>query len=153
MLIRPYKSDDLDEIVALFRRSVRELASCDYTDQQIEAWAPETSEPPGWSQRLATELVLVCEIEGRVAGFAGLEKNGHLDLLYVHPEYAQRGVGSNLCGYLEKWANRNKIVRVFTEASVTARPFFERRGFRAIREQTMLVQGVRISNFYMERTL
>jgi putative acetyltransferase len=153
MLIRQYKSDDLDEIVALFRRSVRELASSDYTDQQIAAWAPETSEPPSWSQRLATELVVVCEIGGRIAGFARLERNGYLDLLYVHPEFARRGVASRLCDYLEEWAVRNRVGRMFTEASVTARPFFECRGFRATREQTALPQGVPISNFTMERTL
>jgi putative acetyltransferase len=153
MVIRPYRSEDFDEIVVLFRRSVRELASRDYTDQQIAAWAPETSEPPSWSRRLASEFVVVCVVGARIAGFARLEANGHLDLLYVHPEFERRGVASKLCEYLEEWALRNRIGRLFTEASITARQFFERRGFRMIREQTVLSQEVPMSNFRMERAL
>jgi N-acetylglutamate synthase-like GNAT family acetyltransferase len=33
--------------------------------------------------------------------------------------------------------------RIFTEASVTARPFFERHGFRVLREQTVSRRGAR----------
>jgi putative acetyltransferase len=153
MVIRAYRSEDLNEIVVLFRRSVHELAHRDYTGQQIAAWAPETSEPPGWSRRLAQEFVIVCEVGARIAGFASLEANGHLDLLYVHPEFERRGVASKLCEHLEEWAMRNGIGRMFTEASITARPFFERRGFRVTRRQTVHPQGVPMSNFCMERTL
>jgi putative acetyltransferase len=153
MVIRPYNSQDLDQIVILFRRSVRELASRDYTEQQIAAWAPDTSEQPDWSRRLASGLVVVCELGARIAGFARLEANGHLDLLYVHPEFERRGVASRLCEHLEEWALHNTSGRIFTEASITARPLLERRGFKVTREQTVFSQGVRMPNFCMERAL
>lgn len=151
MVIRRYRPRDLDELVVLFRRSVRELASRDYTDQQIAAWAPETTELPDWTRRLASGLVVVCEIGAQIAGFARLEENGHLDLLYVHPEFERRGVASRLCEHLEQWAIRNAPGHMFTEASITARPFLERRGFKVTREQTVLSRGVPMSNFCMER--
>jgi hypothetical protein len=31
------------------------------------------------------------QIGARIAGFAKLEANGHLDLLYVHPDFGRRG--------------------------------------------------------------
>ena len=45
------------------------------------------------------------------------------------------------------------IGRVFTEASVTARPFFERRGFRVVRERRVARRGVQLTNFAMEKPL
>jgi len=153
MLIRTYRAEDVHQIVELFRRSVRELASRDYTPEQIAAWAPETPEPPAWSSRLTSGLVIVGEIEARIAGFARLEANGHLDLLYVHPDFKRRGVASKLCEVLEGRARRNGISRLFTESSISAKPFFERRGFRLTREQEAFSQGVKMPNFCMERML
>ena len=45
------------------------------------------------------------------------------------------------------------IGRIFTEASVTARPFFERRGFRVVSERRVWRQGVELTNFAMEKSL
>jgi putative acetyltransferase len=45
------------------------------------------------------------------------------------------------------------LKRVFTEASITARPFFERRGFRVVREQIVMVRGVGMKNFVKEKDL
>jgi putative acetyltransferase len=43
--------------------------------------------------------------------------------------------------------------RTFTEASVTARPFFERNGFRVVLEQRASCRGVEIINFEMEKRI
>ena len=40
---------------------------------------------------------------------------------------------------------------ISTHASITAKPFFEKRGYRVIREQQVERQGVALTNFVMER--
>jgi putative acetyltransferase len=64
-----------------------------------------------------------------------------------------RGVGRTLYGAVEREARAEGLRRIFTEASITARPFFERRGFRVVREQTVVVRGVAMTNFAMEKPL
>ena len=43
--------------------------------------------------------------------------------------------------------------RITTHASRTARPFFERRGYRVLRAQTVVRHGVALENFVMEKWL
>jgi putative acetyltransferase len=88
-----------------------------------------------------------------MAGFISLEWDGHIDLLYIHPDFQSRGVASMLLWRLEASAEARGLVRLFTEASITAKPFFERRGFRVIAAQTVLRRGQALANFRMERRL
>jgi len=151
MVVRRYRPEDAPQLVALFRKSVSELASSDYSPDQLRAWAQDSVELPAWVGRLTNAVVVVCEIESQIAGFASVEPNGHLDLLYVHPQYARQGVATRLCAELEEWARRNGVARMFTEASISAKPFFEVRGFRTIRAQTAYLLGVTMENFAMEK--
>ena len=64
-----------------------------------------------------------------------------------------RGVGQGLYEAVEREARALGLRRIFTEASITARPFFERRGFRVVRERTVVVRGVSMTNFAMEKPL
>lgn len=41
--IKPYRADDLDNLIELFKRSIREIASIDYTQPQIKAWRRSTA--------------------------------------------------------------------------------------------------------------
>jgi GNAT superfamily N-acetyltransferase len=48
--------------------------------------------------RMAGRRILVVEEGGEVAGFAELEEDGHLDMLYVRKDAVGRGVGRRLYG-------------------------------------------------------
>ena len=45
------------------------------------------------------------------------------------------------------------LARLFTEASITARPFFEALGFRVLAPQVVTCRGVEFVNYRMERVL
>ena len=74
-------------------------------------------------------------------------------MLYVHPDLQSQGVASMLLGRLEASAEARGLVRLSTEASITARPFFERRGFRVLAAQDVIRRGQALANFQMERRL
>lgn len=88
-----------------------------------------------------------------MAGFVELQDNGHLDLLYVHPEFERRGVASSLLSACTAWGTQHEIAFLFTEASLTARPFFDHHGFRLITPQTVVRNGETFINFRMEKRL
>ncbi len=58
-----------------------------------------------------------------------------------------------LLNQIEQVARSLQIERLFTEASLTAKPFFERRGFDVVRAQQVERRGVWFCNFVMEKFL
>jgi putative acetyltransferase len=103
--------------------------------------------------RMAARRTLVAEEGGEVVGFAELEDDGRLDMLYVRKDAVGRGVGRRLYEAVEREARGQGLGCIFAEASMTARPFFERRGFRVVREQMVSRRGVSLTNFVMEKDL
>ncbi len=151
--IRAYEAGDASAIVRLFYESVRSVNRADYSDEQVRAWAPVVPDADEWHSRMIGRRTLVAEEGGRVVGFAELEEDGHLDMLYVRKDAVGRGVGKRLCRAAEREALGLGLERIFTEASITARPFFESEGFRVVREQTVSRRGVPMTNFAMEKPL
>ena len=151
--IRDYDAGDATEIVRLFYETVRTVNRADYSDEQVEAWVPNVPDPEEWHNRMVDRQTLVAEEGGEVVGFAELEGDGHLDMLYLRKDAVGRGVGQRLYRAVEREARGRGPNRIFTEASITTRPFFEGQGFRVMREQTVSRGDVPMTNFAMEKLL
>ncbi|WP_165250437.1 GNAT family N-acetyltransferase [Paludisphaera soli] len=147
--IRP---DDLPAAIALMRDTVRRVNARDYSWEQVTTWAPDEVDPARWATLLApSRFAVVAESDGVLVGFADLEPDGHLDRFYVHADRQRSGVGRALLAALLAEAARLALPRVFSEVSITARPFFERQGFSVLAEQQVVVRGVAFTNYRMER--
>lgn len=151
--IRAYRNEDLDAVIAVFMSAVRVVSQRDYTRAQVMAWAPDHVDRTEWASRRASRPTWVAELAGAVIGFADLEQNGHLDMMFVHSDHQGRGVASALLREIEAEARRRKLPRLFTEASITARPFFDRRGFSVLAQQSVVRRGQTFTNFRMEKLL
>jgi putative acetyltransferase len=153
--IRAYEAGDASAIARLFYETVRSVNLADYTEEQVEAWAPAVPDQQAWHARMSEpdRRTLVAEEDGEVVGFAELEDDGHLDMLYLRGDAMGRGVGRRLYQALEREARFSGVGRIFTEASITARPFFERHGFGVVREQRVSRRGVEMINLAMEKPL
>src|SRR6185437_1900628 len=151
--IRPYVATDVAALTDLFRASVREIASRDYTASQVRAWAPDNINEERSRPSRDTKSTWVAELEGRIAGFSDLESDGHIGMLYVHPDFQRRGVARTLLAHIEEVARTNGMRRLYTEASITARPVFETMGFRAIVPQPVTGRGESMTNYRMEKRL
>lgn len=77
-----------------------------------------------------------------------MDETGYLDRLYVHRAYQRRGVATAICDALE---GAIPAAGYTTHASITARPFFARRGYRVVREQQVIRFGKALTNFVMEK--
>lgn len=153
MLIREFQPSDTEAIRTLFYNTIRDVNSRDYSAKQIEVWSSSAMNDQFWQQRLQSSLVYVAELENQIVGFASLKRNGYLDLFYCHSQFQGKGIGSKLLNQLEQVARSLHIERLFTEASITAKPFFERRGFDVVRSQQVELRGVLFRNFVMEKIL
>ena len=153
MQIRNYCPADLDAVLEVFQRAVHETASRDYTPEEIEAWAPEVPDRAMWEKRLASGQTWVCEEQGRIAGFARVEPDGYVDLMFVHPDIQGQGVAALLFNRIIIWAKAQKIKTLVTESTISGRGFFNNRGFRVVSEQHLGRNGATLLNFVMERAV
>jgi len=151
--IRPYRPEDLEAIIAVFMSAVREVAARDYTPEQLAAWAPAEVDREAWAKRRLNRETWVAEVDGEVAGFTDLEPDGHIDMMFVGARFQGRGAAGALLDAAEASARRQGLGRLFTEASLTARPFFEHRGFTVLAAQDVAVRGQVLRNFRMEKRL
>ena len=148
MELRPYESGDCPALARLFYDTVHTVNAKDYGPEQLDAWADGQADLSAWDASFLAHHTLVAEEGGVILGFADMDGNGYLDRLYVHRDHQGRGVASALCGALEAACP----AAVFTtHASLTARPFFEGRGYRVLRRQTVIRRGVALDNFVMEK--
>ncbi len=152
-IIRRYTPSDLQELAAVFYDSVRKLGRRDYTLEQVIAWAPDDIDWEARARRHGSRPTWVAQSAGQVVGFADLEASGHIDLIFVRADWQGRGVASALLLEIERAAGGLGIERLFAEVSLTARPFFERRGFRVIARQSVAIRGQELANFRMEKSL
>lgn len=148
MLIRPCRAEDCAALARLFFETVHAVNCADYTPAQLDAWAPAPPPLEGWTARLMSTRTFVAEAEQGLLGFANLEPGGHLDCLFVRRDCQRQGVGVALCSAVEQAAGP---VRMTAEVSLTARGFFEHRGWRVVRCQQVERRGQRLTNFVMER--
>lgn len=151
--IRRYLPGDLDALIELFRKSVSNLAITDYSAEQILAWAPEQIDRAAFADKRSSKPTWVAELDGFTAGFSDLNDDGHIDMLYVHPDCASKGVARALLLHVEASAREHGLARLHAEASITARPVFERLGFTALYEQTVTHGGLQFCNYRMEKIL
>lgn len=140
-MIREYKQSDLEQVVALYGLSVRMVATNDYSTEQIAAWAPDHPDLAAWATRLSRGAVFVCKREKQIVGFCRIDEDGLVDLLYVHPEFLRQGVAGQLMDRGCSWATNQGLRCLEAVVSVTARPFFESRGFNVVEAETIEHNG------------
>jgi putative acetyltransferase len=149
MRIRPVNSRDIPQIARLYFETVRHVNRKDYDPAHIAAWAPRVYPDGFWQRRFKNRSVYVVEQDGAILGFAELTRNGHIDCFYVHHQWQGRGVGSRLINCIETQALRRRLRRLDAEVSITAMPFFKRKGFRVIRRLNKIYRNRNFRQFYM----
>jgi len=117
------------------------------------AWAPDVIDAQQWTRRFDNKAVWVADLNGVPVGFVDVARDGQIDMLYVHADHQGSGIASRLLRTVEVSAAKRGLLRLFTEASITARPFFERRGFRVIATQRVVRWAQEFVNYRMDKRL
>lgn len=152
MVLRRYRTSDCGSMAELFYETVHSVNAADYTKEQLDAWATGNVDLTAWDKSFLEHFTIVAEETGddgkRIVGFGDIDSTGYLDRLYVRKDRQRRGIASAICGELENAADAAKIT---THASITARSFFQKRGYRVVREQQVERGGILLTNYVMEK--
>lgn len=145
-VIRPYRPSDLEKLAELFYHTVHITNSEDYSQKQLYAWADGNIDMKAWNDSFLSHCTLVAEADNIIAGFGDIDRTGYLDRLFVLPQFQNSGIATALCDALEHSCDSERIT---THASVTARGFFEKRGYKVIKKQQVKRKGIFLTNYVM----
>lgn len=153
--IRDYQPEDVQALANIFYNTIHRINIQHYTEEQVNVWAPKSSveNTEGWAKKFLRTKPIIATVGDEIVGFAEFEPNGHIDCFYCHHEWIGKGVGLALMKEILHRAKNNHIHHIFSEVSITAKPFFEKQGFKVVTEQTIVRKGIKLTNFKMERTL
>lgn len=156
--IRPVRPDEGPALTSVTLAAIRETARAAYSSEQVGAWSSRIAQSARIAGAFAGNFVeaAVDEADCPVAYFV-LEADGHLDMLFCHPDHGGRGLGGRLLAAAEVTARGLGVTRLFTEASEIARPVFERAGYRLVERREFTIVGadgeVAMHNYAMEKRL
>lgn len=145
--IRRYEEKDCVTISDLFYETVHSVNAKDYTQAQLFAWAKNKSQLLSKNDSFHNQFTLVAEIGEDIIGFGSIDESNCLDMLYVGKDFLRQGVATALCNQLEQG---RRVVKTY--ASITAKPFFEKRGYTVVRENQVERLGLILTNYEMQKS-
>lgn len=145
MDIRQYQQSDCKELAELFYNTVHTVNAKDYTKEQLDVWATGQVDLEKWNLSLQEHYSIVAVEDEIIVGFGDIDKTGYLDRLFVHADYQGKGIATAICNQLEQAVKGD----ITTHASITARLFFEKRGYRVVKEQQVERHGIFLTNYHM----
>ena len=145
--IRQYKEKDCVSISNLFYETVHSVNAKDYMQAQLFAWAKNRTQLLSKNDAFLNQFTLVAEIGEDIIGFGSIDESNCLDMLYVGKDFLRQGVATALCNQLEKG---RRVVKTY--ASITAKPFFEKRGYTVVRENHVERLGLILTNYEMQKS-
>jgi putative acetyltransferase len=151
--LRPFLPEDAALLAQIYRASIEELTSDDYSEVQQQAWASQADDEEEFGTLLSGQLTLLGTVDGSPVAFASLKDNEQVEMLYVHPAVARQGVATTLLQALEKLAGARGAKRLRADVSDSAHDFFKRNGFVAQQRNSVPIAGEWLANTTMEKKL
>lgn len=154
MLIRKFDAPDTEPLLRLFYDTVHTVNSKDYPKEHLNAWAQESPDVKKWKDKFKSHKTYVALLDGKIVGFGSLDKDHtSVGMLYVHKDHQRQGVATALLEKLEEKLQKDDIKNTEAESSITARSFFEKRGYVVNKENRKMLNGIEFLNFIMEKKL
>lgn len=153
MEIRRFRVGDEIALFRVFYSAIHEVASRDYTRDQIEAWAPADLDQALWAEHLQNLHPFVAEVDGEIVGYADIQPNGYIDHFFVSGTHPRQGIGTLLINRIHEEAKLLGIEELTSDVSKTAESFFELHGFHVVQRGFPIRRGVKLQNALMQKIL
>ena len=154
-LIRKSVLEDMKRVEAAHRESILKICSKDYSPEQIEKFSQVKYTDDIWQNSVGNEFHIVVEIEGEVEGFCHAkvreDGNGEIVGLYLTPKAQGKKIGREIVEQAFDFLKQFNPSKIVLNGTKTAKPFYEKMGFKVIEEKKSLIRGIEIESFYMEK--
>jgi GNAT superfamily N-acetyltransferase len=152
MRLRPYEAGDLDAVFALVARTIDTSYAGVYGPTAVAHFHEHhTRDEIGRAAEAGCTLLL--EQDGPLIA-TGTLVGDHVDRVYVAPEHQGRGLGRRVMAALEQEARWAGVRTIRLAASIPARVFYLRQGYRLVSEECHdFPDGDRLPWFKMAKDL
>lgn len=150
IMIRIYQHDDHVKIAEIFTAAIHEIACEAYLPEQCLAWSDRIPNHDHWKKRCELKRPFVAITDSEISGFLELDADGHIDCAYINPKFQRRGIMTTLVNHAIETCFAMNVNRIYVEASICAKPMFEKIGFRVISDNVVDIKGVELVNYKME---
>lgn len=147
--IRRYDPGEEAALFHVFYTAVHQVASREYSPEQVQAWAPADLDSSLWKEQIGRIKPFVADLKGEPVGYADLQANGYIDHFFVAGNYARCGVGTALMHHILSEARAAGMPELTADVSRTAQPLFEKFGFAMVEQRQVERRGVVIPNAFM----
>ena len=154
LTIRNFQKGDELELRDIFFNTVRQVNIKDYSDLQVQAWAPDNYDASAWCERISAINPFVAILHDEIVGYSDIQDDGYIDHFFCHWQHQGKGIGKALMQEILVRGQQKGISRFHAQVSITAKPFFEHLGFKVLNSQQVDIRGqVVLTNYVMEKFL
>ena len=133
-----------------FRSTVLHVNIRHYTKEEVEDWASCGDSVEHLKELLShNHFIGAFDKANRMVGFSSMNKDGYLHSMFVHKDWQGKGVATQLLSEVERIAKQLGVVEITSEVSLTARPFFEKKGYEIVKIQKYRANKLELTNFIM----
>ena len=151
-IIRAALQSDAVKLKNLFQNTVLAINRRDYSQAEVEDWASCGDDLSNIEDMIKTHYFIVAvNQQAEIVGFSSITPQGYLHSMFVHKNFQGEGIATMLLNEIEQYAITNGIIRITSEVSLTARPFFEKRGYIVEEEQKRKANKLSLTNFWMAK--
>lgn len=149
-IIRAAQQSDVIELRDLYKNTVLAVNRRNYSQEEVEDWASCGDDLHKIGEMIETHYFIVAVNQlSQIVGFSSITSQGYLHSMFVHKDFQGKGVATILLDDIERHALVAGIMRITSEVSITARPFFEKRGYMVEIEQRRRANQLCLTNFWM----
>ena len=150
--IRVAQQSDIVELKDLYKNTVLVINRHDYSQEEVEDWASCGDDLSNIEDMIKTHYFIVAvNQQSQIVGFSSITSQGYLHSMFVHKDFQGKGIATMLLEEIERYAITAGIMRITSEVSLTARPFFEKKGYVVEKEQKRKANQLSLTNFRMAR--
>lgn len=153
MELRRYRPKDLHEVVQLYYETINSVNIKDYSKEQIKVWSDAKENLLHKKDFFLSLYTIVAMKNDIIIGYGNIDDFGYLDHLYVHKDFQGLKTATAICDELENYVFIKGIRVITVHASISAKPFFINRGYKVVKEQEVERQGIKLTNYLMEKDL
>ena len=151
-IIRAALQSDAVELKKLFQNTVLAINRRDYSQAEVEDWASCGDDLSNIEDMIKTHYFIVAvNQQSEIVGFSSITPQGYLHSMFVHKDFQGEGIATILLNEIEQYAITNGIMRITSEVSLTARPFFEKKGYIVEEEQKRKANQLSLTNLWMAK--
>lgn len=151
--LREFRIGDEPHLRFVFESAIHDVAIRDYSQAEVDAWAPRQFDPSLWARRVQGIAPYVVERDGEIVAYADVQPNGYIDHFFVAAAANGLGIGRRLMERIHDRARELGVTELTSEVSRTAQPFYIHFGFEMVDRHIKEVRGVGLEYAAMRKLL